>query len=1373
MSDSLELDPIPAQRPARADATAGQQRLVEAYMALPEDDRAIVEFLALSPQPIASEGLASGVSLAMKALTAREVVEAVRTRLRAFVAHRTAALIALGGDVLRDAAIDSLIASGRNRRYAERSATLHARAGTHFDNYHDYPIALRLRLAALLGGADPESFSGLLRRYNGGDAHAMAAELLMPLLSIERLDIVHPRVAAPLLVRWLWSELAAPSARAPLLLAAAIRIAQTSIEAASLLVPPLIEHAILSDQPLLAPLVDPRFAAFRDIAGAWDALRGGAEPQSVLPGFDRALKQLRETMGPKMIVYGAPGIVWLSILAHSELPVMRRRCAQLAALKLEPHVEFGGPAFNWWQRFARARLTGAAWIEPALPQQCRPDDLFWLAMFVRWSGASPSRALVERLRIAREQAVTAGWRWLVAQIDSLGSSTAAASSAAATANPRIVDWFESRPAWQSALSALTDLARTPIAAAATQTRGGSRLYATVRLEKAVSTFAVVEVFEQRAKRDGWHPGKHIASAVTLRKLPGRLAGGDEADLKLVEALLNDVGREGLGFVEAGSRIIAALVGHPRVYESETLQQKLEVVAGEPELTASRNADGTVTLALDPPEAALGEALIQRMGDRIRLISATARLRKLAEVVGTGIALPAEALPTLIEAMPGLARIARIGGDLFGAADTERAASNQLYALLRPAGEGLRLRIVVRPLGLGAVLQSPGTGAETVVGVDNGVPIRARRDLAAEREALGALHQRCELLAALDRNAELEVIDPESALAMLEALQALEPELVLEWPEGRALRVGKARQGSDLSLRVGSQRDWFGAEGGLSLQDGSVIALGAVLKALASSQGRYLRLDAQRVVALSDELRRRLNVLRGFADAQGKVQIPRVAAFALRDALDDSVELDDSFRKQVARMDSAQLLLPQAPRDLQVELRDYQLDGLRFLLRLAAWDAGACLADDMGLGKTIQALAALVARAGEGPALVIAPTSVVANWLNEASRFAPTLNVRVYGGGDRAGMLESLARGDLLLASYGLVTQDIERFAEVRFATLVLDEAQAIKNPATQRAQAVRALQADFRIATTGTPIENHLGELWSLFRVLNPGLLGSEERFRDRFAHPIERDPRSPQRDVLRKLIAPFVLRRTKAEVLSELPPRTEIVQTIQPGEGEARLLAAMRKQALDHLTDANVPPEQRRFRVLAELTRLRRAACHPDLVAPELKLPSAKLDHLVELVRELADNHHRALVFSQFTDHLALVRTRLDAEGISYQYLDGQTSPKKRQAAIDAFQGGAGEVFLLSLKAGGVGLNLTAADYVVHLDPWWNPAVEQQASDRAHRIGQTRPVTIYKLVLAGSIEEKVLSLHAAKRELIGSVLDGAATAAPIDAEALLALMAD
>jgi SNF2 family DNA or RNA helicase len=337
---------------------------------------------------------------------------------------------------------------------------------------------------------------------------------------------------------------------------------------------------------------------------------------------------------------------------------------------------------------------------------------------------------------------------------------------------------------------------------------------------------------------------------------------------------------------------------------------------------------------------------------------------------------------------------------------------------------------------------------------------------------------------------------------------------------------------------------------------------------------------------------------------------------------------------------------------------------------------------------------------------------------------------------------------------------------------VLDEAQAIKNAQAQRTQAIRQLQADTRIATTGTPIENHLGELWSLMRILNPGLLGSQERFGKRFIAALERDPRAPEREILRKLISPFLLRRMKSQVLDELPPRTEIVLTIEPSPGEAALLAAVRRQALDRIAAGGVAEEGKRFHVLAELMRLRRAACHPSLVAPELNLTGAKLEHLVELVLELKDNRHRALVFSQFTDYLAIVRKAFDDNGISYQYLDGSTSPKNREIAVANFQNGLGDVFLLSLKAGGVGLNLTAADYVIHLDPWWNPAVEQQATDRAHRIGQTRPVTVYKLIVKGSIEEQILSLHGSKRELVDSVLGDQDVAKALSVEELVALLA-
>ena len=337
---------------------------------------------------------------------------------------------------------------------------------------------------------------------------------------------------------------------------------------------------------------------------------------------------------------------------------------------------------------------------------------------------------------------------------------------------------------------------------------------------------------------------------------------------------------------------------------------------------------------------------------------------------------------------------------------------------------------------------------------------------------------------------------------------------------------------------------------------------------------------------------------------------------------------------------------------------------------------------------------------------------------------------------------------------------------------MLDEAQAIKNMTTKRSQAAMQLNAGFRVATTGTPVENRLDELWNLFRFLNPGLLGSHQSFTTRFANPIERERDKAARTLLKKLIRPFILRRSKSQVLEELPPRTEIVQRVELSPEEAAFYEALRRQALESLGEAGEQsPGERQIRILAEITRLRRACCHPRLVLPDSPLSSAKLAAFREIVDELRANGHRALVFSQFVSHLDLLREELDKDGIGYRYLDGSTPAKERQAQVASFQAGQGELFLISLKAGGVGLNLTAADYVIHMDPWWNPAVEDQASDRAHRIGQKRPVTVYRLVAANTIEEKIVALHGQKRELADSLLEGTETALRVSADDLLELL--
>jgi SNF2 family DNA or RNA helicase len=338
-------------------------------------------------------------------------------------------------------------------------------------------------------------------------------------------------------------------------------------------------------------------------------------------------------------------------------------------------------------------------------------------------------------------------------------------------------------------------------------------------------------------------------------------------------------------------------------------------------------------------------------------------------------------------------------------------------------------------------------------------------------------------------------------------------------------------------------------------------------------------------------------------------------------------------------------------------------------------------------------------------------------------------------------------------------------------TIILDEAQAIKNITAKRSQAAMGLKGEFKVITTGTPIENHLSELWTLFNFINPGLLGSYDRFNTQFAIPIEKYNDRDAKRRLKKLIQPFILRRTKSQVLEELPPRTEVVLQVEMSPEEAAFYEALRQQALERLARENAPAGQKHLMILAEIMRLRQACCNPRLVAANSVIPSSKLEVFGEIISELLENRHKALVFSQFVGHLSLIREHLDQRGVNYRYLDGSTPPKERKSEVDAFQAGDGDLFLISLKAGGLGLNLTAADYVIHMDPWWNPAVEDQASDRAHRIGQQHPVTVYRLVARNTIEEKIVKLHQDKRDLAGSLLEGSDISGKVSAEELLKLI--
>ncbi|MEO7094538.1 MAG: DEAD/DEAH box helicase, partial [Polyangiales bacterium] len=508
----------------------------------------------------------------------------------------------------------------------------------------------------------------------------------------------------------------------------------------------------------------------------------------------------------------------------------------------------------------------------------------------------------------------------------------------------------------------------------------------------------------------------------------------------------------------------------------------------------------------------------------------------------------------------------------------------------------------------------------------------------------------------------------------------------------------------------------------------------------------------------------------------RMELSPAAAPAMVELRQAGAKIDQAaaWTQLTERLAASQRLRPRPPATLTATLRDYQIEGHAWLSRIAAWGAGACLADDMGLGKTVQAIALLLDRAKTGPALVLAPTSVCFNWVDELAKFAPSLRPVVYGAAtDRAACLRDLGKKDVLIASYGLLVRDAEALAGVKFGTLVIDEAQALKNPTTRRAKAARGLDAEFRVALSGTPFENHLGELWSLFSVVFPGLLGSWDQFRERYATPIERGLDPHAKAALTRVIRPFLLRRTKQEVARELPARTEIQVPIALSPDERALYEDARLAAVAELSKMKgVRDEQRRFQVLAALTRLRLLASHPKLYDPMSPVASSKLRRVLELLEELRAEGHRALVFSQFTSHLALVREELERNGFTLQYLDGSTPAAQRKAIVGAFQAGEGDAFLISLKAGGTGLNLTAADYVIHLDPWWNPAVEDQATDRAHRIGQTKPVTVYRLISRGTLEEKIVVMHEEKRSLVAGILEGTDIAAKLTTRDLLELLA-
>ena len=931
--------------------------------------------------------------------------------------------------------------------------------------------------------------------------------------------------------------------------------------------------------------------------------------------------------------------------------------------------------------------------------------------------------------------------------------------------------------WKQSLQELINVTR--------QARGleqTTRLCWLVRFSE--NTLHVTPKEQKRKTTGGWSRGRTIA----LNRLAEYndfeyLTEQDRQICATLEQVAESTAKNG-GYAFNMEKALPVFIGHPVVFLEKSPQIPVELVTGEPELVVETQDDSLfIHFVHDIGE---GEVVVwQETPTRYKIVQITDDHRRVAKITGReGLRVPVAASGQVLDAIGNIASFMTVHSSIDVGADTSEisvvSADATPHIHIIPYGSGFRLEMFVQPFSHNGPYMKPGVGVTHMMAEVKGRRLQTRRNLLLEEEKAREIEESCPMLdLAIDLEQENErewhLLDPEECLQALLEIEEVRDRVILEWPEGEKIAVRRQTGVNQLNLNIRtSQQDWFALSGHLQVDEDEVIALKTLLDQVATSHSRFIPMGDGQFLALTQEFRNRLEELILFGEegrAEGEIQVHPLATLALEELTRQAqTTVDEGWSQRLQAISEAQEFVPAVPSTLQAELRDYQVEGFIWMIRLGTIGIGACLADDMGLGKTLQSLAAILYFAGKGPTLVVAPTSVCMNWEQEVNRFAPTLKLKMFTGQDRQGVIEGLGPYDLLVTSYTLLQQEVELLEQVEWQCIALDEAQAIKNAATKRSKAAKRLRAKFRLITTGTPIENHLGELWNLFSFINPGLLGTYKQFNSRFGIPIEKHHDRSARLKLKKLIRPFMLRRIKSQVLEELPPRTEITMQVEMSSEEMKFYEALRQHAIENI-EGNAEKTGRHLRILAEIMRLRRACCHPRLISDEIEIPSTKLSVFAEIVEELLASRHKALVFSQFTGHLALIREFLDDQGIVYKYLDGTTPSKERQRQVEGFQAGEGDLFLISLKAGGLGLNLTAADYVIHMDPWWNPAVEDQAADRAHRIGQKRPVTVYRLVTVGTIEEKIVRLHQEKRDLANSLLEGSDVSARISADELLELI--
>lgn len=896
----------------------------------------------------------------------------------------------------------------------------------------------------------------------------------------------------------------------------------------------------------------------------------------------------------------------------------------------------------------------------------------------------------------------------------------------------------------------------------------------------------LKLIEQTLMKNGrWSSGKLRDPQYEQYELLNRAEYATKQDKEVISTYgSTSLIKQSLGLGSKESALYC-LVGHPNIYNTESHNQPCSFHKANVKLLVHETADHQVLIKLSH-QAAHRKIFVEEIDKtNYQIVHFDKSSVELFKTLGpSGIAVPASAKEQVLSILKQANSLIEIETELDYEDLPSIEADSRPHLTIDFDHHSYHLSIHIRTQCFGdwGPLALPGEGSKRLTAIKDNVKFQSLRDLNQEeflaKQLLGELGlEYVEGFNWVIISTELETsLD---ILMKLEALQQAEPErLKIIWEEGAKVKA-KSISYSSLSLNVKSKNNWFEYSGEVIVDEDQVLDFAELLDLIGNSPSRYVKLNNGEFLALTQELKKSLESLRYSSSSSGSdSKVHSLAYSTLEDVVEKSasVNLDQEWSDFIAKIKNFNKLKIPTPKGLKAELRDYQKEGYKWLYRLSQIGAGACLADDMGLGKTLQTIAVMLPLIKTNPVLVVAPASVVHNWQSEIAKFAPSIKVTLlseFGTTEaRTKIIKKAGSGDLIVCSYGLLHQIAETLRSKQWSMLVLDESQAIKNPMAKRSQAAKSLLADFKLVLTGTPIENNLTELWSQFNFINPGLLGSLESFRAKFANAIEMNKDKVAQTALRQMIAPYILRRLKSDVLQDLPPKIEQTVKIDFDVGEAALYEALRQKAIENIENLDQKDaSKRKFHILSEMTKLRRACCHPSLVNKQIELEGTKNQHFKELIAKLMANNHKALVFSQYTSYLSIIQEELDLMGVNYLYLDGSTPIGKRKQLVESFQNGEADVFLLSLKAGGSGLNLTAADYVIHLDPWWNPAVEDQASDRTHRIGQKKTVNVYRLIMRGSIEEKIIAMHEQKRELADELLDGADITAKLSEAELMSMI--